>query len=155
MWKRRKGGWNNCTSTYVIVHCTVLYSTHTGKPIIYGWLELFLEKVRSVYVWTTEYTEWQWPLPGGRSITMEKSAQAGEGGGVHAHPLPLYLQLRTNFLCTHQLRGPIHSPYFYSSPLCTLWLAVFRTIHFHIFNQRKKFPRFLYTIHHLFTFDIY
>jgi hypothetical protein len=31
---------------------------------------------------STEYTEWQRPF----SIMMEKLAQAGEGGGVHAPP---------------------------------------------------------------------
>jgi hypothetical protein len=34
----------------------------------------------------TEYTEWQRPLSGGHSIMLEKLAQAGEVGGVHAHP---------------------------------------------------------------------
>ncbi len=50
---------------------------------------LFLEKVRSVYVWITEYTEWQRPLPGAHSITMEKSAQAGEGGGTRPPPFTI------------------------------------------------------------------
>jgi hypothetical protein len=34
----------------------------------------------------TEYTEWQRPLSGVHSIIMEKSAQAGEGGGCTANP---------------------------------------------------------------------
>ncbi len=35
------------------------------------------------------------PLPGVHSIMMEKSAHPGTGGGVHAHPLSLYLLSRT------------------------------------------------------------
>ncbi len=70
---------------------------------------------------TTEYTEWQRPLSGVHSVMMEKLSQAGEGAGVHAHPLLLYLLSRTKFWCTLQLRGQIHSPYFYSTPICTLW----------------------------------
>jgi hypothetical protein len=34
------------------------------------------------------HAEWQRPLSGVHSIMMEKLAQAGEGGGVHAHPPP-------------------------------------------------------------------
>ncbi len=36
---------------------------------------------------TTEYIEWQRPLSGVHFIKMEILAQAGERGGVHAHPL--------------------------------------------------------------------
>jgi hypothetical protein len=39
--------------------------------------------------------EWQRPLSGVHSIMMEKLAQAGVCGGVHAHPLSLYLPSRT------------------------------------------------------------
>ncbi len=35
------------------------------------------------------HTEWQLPISGVHSIMMDKSALAGEGGGVHAHPLSL------------------------------------------------------------------
>ncbi len=41
--------------------------------------------------------------------------------GVHAHPLSLDLPSRAKLWCTLQLRGQIHSPYFYSTPICTLW----------------------------------
>jgi hypothetical protein len=34
--------------------------------------------------------DWQWPLYGAHSIKMVKSAQSGDGGGVHALPLSLY-----------------------------------------------------------------
>jgi hypothetical protein len=37
------------------------------------------------------HTEWKWPLSGVHSIMVEKLAQPGEGGGVHARPLSLYL----------------------------------------------------------------
>jgi hypothetical protein len=43
------------------------------------------------------------------------------GWGVHEHPLSLYLPSRTKLWCTLQLRGKIHSTYFYSTPICTLW----------------------------------
>ncbi len=51
------------------------------------------------------------------SIMMEKLAQAGEGGGLLAHPLSLYLPSRTKLQCTLQLRGQIHSPYFIYIPV--------------------------------------
>jgi len=52
---------------------------------------------------------------------MEKLAQAGEGMGVHAHSLSLYLPSRTKLCCTLQRRGKIHYPYFYCIPiLCGL-----------------------------------
>jgi hypothetical protein len=34
-------------------------------------------------------TEWQWPLSGVHSITMEKSAQPGEGGGARQPPFTI------------------------------------------------------------------
>ncbi len=43
------------------------------------------------------------------------------GGGVHAHPLLLYLPSSTKLCGTLQLRGQIHSPHFYSIFLCALW----------------------------------
>ncbi len=67
------------------------------------------------------HTNWQRPLSGVHSVMMEKLSQPGEGG-VHAHPLSLYLPSRTELWCTLQLRGQIHFPYFYSTPLCTLQL---------------------------------
>jgi hypothetical protein len=58
---------------------------------------------------STEYIEWQCPPSDIRSIMMEKSAQPGEGGGVHAPPsLSLYQPPRA------KLRGQIHFPCFYS-----------------------------------------
>jgi hypothetical protein len=56
----------------------------------------------------TEYTEWQRPLSGAHSVMMEKSAQAGEGGGgVHTHSLSINILSRTKLWCTLQLRGQI------------------------------------------------
>jgi hypothetical protein len=46
-------------------------------------------------------------IAGVHSIMMEKSALAGVGG-VHAHPLSLYLPSRTKLQRTLQLRGQIH-----------------------------------------------
>jgi hypothetical protein len=48
---------------------------------------------------------------------MEKFAQFGEGG-VHAHPLSLYLPSRTKYWWAEKAA---HYPYFYSIPICTLW----------------------------------
>jgi hypothetical protein len=48
----------------------------------------------------TDYTEWQRPISGVHSIMMEKSAQAGEGGGcaaqcaVHPPPSPVHTKLQ-------------------------------------------------------------
>jgi hypothetical protein len=46
-----------------------------------------------------------------------------EGGAVHAQPLSLYLPSSTKlwYENTIQRRGQIHSPYFYSTPKCSLW----------------------------------
>jgi len=71
-----------------------------------------------------EYTEWQLPLSGVHSIIMEKLAQPSEGGLCTPTPLPLYLPSRRKLWtlwCTLQLRGRMHSPYFYSTPIFTLW----------------------------------
>ncbi len=69
-------------------------------------------------MYTTEYTEWQQPLFGIYSIMMEKLAQAGKVGG--ACPIPFNLSKITyKVWSTLQLRGQIHSPFFYSN-LCVL-----------------------------------
>ncbi len=82
-------------------------------------------------------TEQQKLLSGVHSIMRVKLAQAGEGGGVHAHPLSLHLPSSVKLQCTLQLSGQIHqpcfissknmysvgqiqSPYFSSTPVCTL-----------------------------------
>ncbi len=68
------------------------------------------------------HTEWQWPISSGvHSIMMEKSALAGEGGGVHTYLLSRYLPSHTNFQCTLQLRGQIPQvgSYALSSLFCT------------------------------------
>ncbi len=44
--------------------------------------------------------------------------------GVHAHPLLLYLPSCTKLQCTLQLRGQIHSRYFMSTIICTLWFTL-------------------------------
>ncbi len=76
-------------------------------------------------IFASVYTEWQWPLSGVHSIMMEKFAQPGEGGEVHADTLSLYLPSRTKLRCMLQLKGQIHSPkIFYSIHICTLWLKL-------------------------------
>ncbi len=50
------------------------------------------------------------------SIMVEKSAQPGEGGGARPPPpTPLYLPA--------ERADTLHSTYFYSTPMCTLWLC--------------------------------
>ncbi len=66
------------------------------------------------------------------SIVSEKSAQPGEGGGARPHPYTI-LPSRTKLQCTLQLRRQIHFPYFYSTPICTLW-----------FESQKKTRGFCY-----------
>jgi hypothetical protein len=60
-------------------------------------------------------TEWQCPLSDIHSIMMEKSAQPGVSGRCSTPSLSLYQPPRA------KLRGQIHSPYFYSTPIFTLW----------------------------------
>jgi hypothetical protein len=57
---------------------------------------------------TTEYTELQRLLSGVHSIVRVKLAQAGEGGGVHAHPLSLHLPSPVKLQCALQLSGQTH-----------------------------------------------
>jgi hypothetical protein len=66
------------------------------------------------------HTEWQSPLYGVYYIMMEKISPVWWGCGVHAHLLSLYLPSRTKLWC--MLRGQIHFPYFYSTPIhvCTV-----------------------------------
>ncbi len=86
------------------------------KWICSGSTEVFRRHQCLIVVYA-ESTELQWPLSDG------KSGQAGEVGGALPSPFTLYTVLsRTKLCCTLQLRGQIHSPYFYSTPLCTLWL---------------------------------
>jgi hypothetical protein len=51
---------------------------------------------------------------------MEKLAQPGEGGGVHAHPLSLYTIRRTKLCYMLQLSGQV----LYTPPISTLPLYV-------------------------------
>ena len=66
------------------------------------------------------HTEWQRPLSGIHSIMMEKLAQACEGGGCT--PTPFRYIYHHVQICgvSLQLRGQIHTPYFYSTPICIL-----------------------------------
>ncbi len=62
----------------------------------------------------------KWPLSAVHSIMTVKSAQPGEGGGVHALPLSLYLPSRAKLWCTLQLRGQIYTPPISPLPLFVL-----------------------------------
>ncbi len=57
---------------------------------------------------TTEYTELQPLLSGVHSVMRVKLVLAGEGGGVHAHPLSLHLPSPVKLQCTLQLSGQTH-----------------------------------------------
>ncbi len=70
--------------------------------------------------------EWYTQSRNGRFLAyipslMEKFAQAGEGGRCTLTPLSLQLPSRKELQCTLQLSGQIHSPYFISTNICTLW----------------------------------
>jgi hypothetical protein len=43
---------------------------------------------------------------------------------MHDQPLSLYLPSLAKLWCTLRLRGQIHSPYFSSTPVCTLWCTL-------------------------------
>jgi hypothetical protein len=45
------------------------------------------------------------------------------GGRLHAFPLSLYLPSQAKLWCTLQRRGQIHSSYFCSTLICTLWVS--------------------------------
>jgi hypothetical protein len=70
------------------------------------------------------HTEWQRPLTGVHSISMEKLAQAGEGRRVQGARPPSFtlFTISTKLQSTLHLRGQIHSPYFICSPyvLCAV-----------------------------------
>ncbi len=69
----------------------------------------------------TEYIEWQCPLSGIHSIMMENQPNPWWGWGMHTIPLSLYVPSQAKLWSTLQLRGQIHSPYFSSTLICTLW----------------------------------
>jgi hypothetical protein len=77
-----------------------------------GTTKLFLVENHRVH------TEWQWPFSGVHSIMMEKSAQSGEG----ATPFTINTITYKAVVYAPAERADIHSPYFYSTPVCTLWL---------------------------------
>ncbi len=52
---------------------------------------------------------------------MVKSAQPGEGGGARPPPFTLPTITSKVVVYTRQLRGQIHSYYFSSTSMCTLW----------------------------------
>ncbi len=89
---------------------TYMYSIWTGKN---DWTQEQNNWVNIVCL--RVHNEWQWPLSDVHSIMMEKLAQAGVAGGESRPPLTI-----SNISYTLQLRGQIHSPCFYSTPICTL-----------------------------------
>ncbi len=95
------------------------------------------ESLELSWLYHRVHTEWQWPISGVHPVMMEKSALAGE---VHAHPLSLYLPSCTKLQCTLQLRGQIHSPYFISTHICTLWITLPAMSHFYkrLHKYRKQ-----------------
>ncbi len=59
--------------------------------------------------------------------------------GVHAHPLSLNLPSHTKLWLMLQLRGQIHFPCFYSTPICTLWFwSTFQTRSFYVWGSIWK-----------------
>jgi hypothetical protein len=68
------------------------------------------------------HTEWQWPLSGVHSIMMVKPAQPGEVGGCSPTPFhSIYHHERSCIVCAPaESRCTVHTPYFSSTPTCTL-----------------------------------
>jgi hypothetical protein len=100
--------WNACLRTKG-KNCQV--ADHAVVVLLFHWLIDVDHRV---------HTEWQWPLSGIHFIMMVKSAQPGKGGGC-ALPIWLSIPSRAKLWYTLQMRGQIHSPYFSSIPICTLW----------------------------------
>ncbi len=101
-----------------------------GTDMIWIWMTRVIiysivEYSATIVCYTEHQVHTEWPLPfsGVHSIMMEKIAQSGEGGCVRP-PLSLYLPSRTKLWCTLMLRGQVHSSYFYSTPICTLWSSI-------------------------------
>ncbi len=61
---------------------------------------------------------------------------------MHAHPLSLYLPSRKMLRCTLQLRGQMHPPYFYTTPICTLCIPSFR-LYLYMYSVLQIFPIFI------------
>ncbi len=53
-----------------------------------------------------------------------KISLAWLGWGMGEGPPPFTLPSQAKLWCTLQLRGLIHSPYFSSTPICTLWVGL-------------------------------
>ncbi len=72
------------------------------------------------------HREWHWPLSSVHSSLMEKLAQAGEVGGSMHCPPPFTISTVTyKVVVSLLLRGQKQSPYFYSTPICTLWIEIY------------------------------
>ena len=75
------------------------------KGTLFSWKLNF--SARSCY---RVHTEWQWPLFDVHFIMMAKSAQPGEGGGVHTLPLLLYLPSRARLCVRSSWEGRCTPP---------------------------------------------
>jgi hypothetical protein len=78
---------------------------------------------------THECVNWGWGRAIPRKGIYKRNCRCSVGWGMHALPLSLYLPQSTQsgnlpsctkLWCSLQLRGQIHSSYFYSTPICTL-----------------------------------
>ncbi len=76
-----------------------IYFRVNKTSLLSHWSSVALRGKTLSLVAPTEYTECQRPFSSVHFIMMEKLAQPGVGGG-----------------------GPYSLPYFYSTPICTLWL---------------------------------
>ncbi len=116
---------------------------HDGYPIsMYRWIDVRPKRILSLRQGRSEHrvhrvaTATFW-----RTFHHDGKISPGWWGWeVHAHPLSLYLPLCSKLWCTLQLRGQIHSHYFYSTSICTLWIgACMMDIHIHaVWDVRGK-----------------
>jgi hypothetical protein len=118
----------SCHITCIIGICMLTSSLSNTVHYVSMWCQLsklpYWSFVRAGCVHRV-HTERHRPISGVQSIMMEKSALAGDCRGcARPHPLSLYLLSCTKLQSTLQLRGPVHSLYFISTPICTLWMSV-------------------------------
>jgi hypothetical protein len=120
-------------SWFLLVHCSgsnIIFCL--GKSQLAGRrkIKTFFRGPRICTVLHTEYIEWQRTLSGVHSILMEKSAQAGEGGG-ECQPLFTISTITHEVVVSAPAERADTLPLFlqYSTPISTLWYRLFTEYH--------------------------
>jgi len=104
----------------IVMTTTELSLVSLWPPLTFRYISLWPHRASLISLWpplsflnwqhftTTEYTEKQPLLSGVHSVMRVKSALAGEGEPVHAHPLSLHLPSPVKLQCTLQPSGQTH-----------------------------------------------